>query len=378
MKANDPIIFTVMLIALNVGCVWPASSQHSTDYLNMDWKAVATGMPSEWYRSEEARMTGDSVLKYQTDIGGWAKNSDFHNGGVKQNDWKRIVEFGIGATFDNGATLTEMKFLTKIYTESADERYRDAFLRAYNYILMAQYPNGGWPQFYPCQKITDSYSSHITFNDDAMVNIMRFLGSLMNEENPYASMQINPAMKELAGEAFYKGVECILNTQIVVDGKPTVWCAQHDEFTLEPAKARSYELPSYSGQESAGITLLLMDIENPSKEVIAAIEGAVQWFEDHRISGLRVERYINEEGEKDKVVVEDTTAPDLWARFYDLETGKPYFCDRDGIKKKSLDEIGIERRRGYSWYTSEPDKVIQSYPEWARRWGAQADNESYE
>ena len=29
----------------------------------------------------------------------------------------------------------------------------------------------------------------------------------------------------------------------------------------------------------------------------------------------------------------DSTALAQWARFYDLETGKPFFCDRDGIKK---------------------------------------------
>ena len=106
-------------------------------------------MPSEWYGSEEAKMVADSVLKYQTDIGGWAKNSGFHKGGVKQDEWCRIVKYGIGATFDNDATLTEMRFLTKMYTNTKDERYRDAFLKAYNYIFQAQYPNGGWPQFYP-------------------------------------------------------------------------------------------------------------------------------------------------------------------------------------------------------------------------------------
>ena len=148
-----------------------------------------------------------------------------------------------------------------------------------------------------------------------------------------------------------------------------MWCAQHDEFTLTPAKARSYELESFSGKESAGITLLLMEIEDPSPEVIATVEGAVDWFEHHRISGIRVERFVNEDGERDRVVIEDNTAPDLWARFYDLESGEPFFCDRDGIKKKSLAEIGINRRGGYRWHTNNPEKVIQRYPDWVRKWG---------
>lgn len=326
-------------------------------------------MPDAWYGSDEAKIVADSVLKYQTDIGGWAKNSGFHSGGVKQEEWGRIVKYGVGATFDNDATLTEMMFLTKIYTKTKDERYRDAFMKAYNFIFQAQYSNGGWPQFYPYREGKSAYSSHITYNDNVMVNIMRFLNDIIKENPIYDPIQINQAMRQRAKHAFDKGIDCILKTQIIVDGKPTVWCAQHDEFTLAPAGARSYELPSFSGSESAGVTLLLMDIENPSKQVIHAVQGAVTWFENHKIEGIRLEEVINEDNKKDRIVVEDKNAPALWARFYDLETGKPFFCDRDGIKKSALAEIGINRRGGYRWYTNNPEKVLQRYPEWARNIG---------
>lgn len=368
MKSYFLMINAALGIALSKSCITEFPSP-STSYLNLSWKEVATGMPSDWYRSEEAGMAGDSVLKYQTDIGGWAKNSGFHNGGVRQEEWKRIVKYGTGATFDNGSTIRELEFLGKIYTVTEDERYRDAFLRAYNYVLLAQYPNGGWPQFYPYRKNKSAYSSHITYNDDVMLNIMRFLEDIMEETSVYSSIRINAAMRELAGIAFEKGVQCILNTQIIVDGVRTVWCAQHDEVTLEPAGARTYELPSFSGSESAGITLLLMDIDNPSEEIVNAIKGAVRWFEAYRIPGRRVKEFVNEEGEKDKAVIEDITAPDLWARFYDLETGKPFFCDRDGIKRNSLSEIGVDRRGGYRWYTDAPAEVIERYPEWEEKWG---------
>ena len=36
-------------------------------------------------------------------------------------------------------------------------------------------------------------------------------------------------------------MECILNTQVKQNGKLTVWCAQHDEHTLAPAKAHEEE-----------------------------------------------------------------------------------------------------------------------------------------
>jgi pectinesterase len=210
---------------------------------------------------------------------------------------------------------------------------------------------------------------HITFNDNAMVNTMMFLRDVFSDNKAFVSLQISKEVKAKAKNAFDKGVGCILKTQIIVDGKPTVWCAQHDEITLAPANARAYELASYSGAESVGITLLLMDSENPSNEIINAVNGAVKWFENHKIEGIRLEQIINKDGEKDKVVVEDKSASPLWARFYDLETGKPYFCDRDGIKRRTFAELGYERRNGYSWYTDAPATVLKKYPEWAKKYG---------
>ena len=363
-------IFIILFIAaLTTSCIVSQNEKEdkSSGYLDMNWKHVATKMPSEWYGSHEAIMVADSVLKYQTDIGGWAKNSGFHKGGVKQEEWEKIVKYGIGATFDNDATLTEMKFLTKIYTETNDERYRDAFMKAYNYIFQAQYLNGGWTQFYSYRKGKSAYSSHITYNDNVMVNVMRFLDDIVKENPMYAPMRINVAQRERAKEAFDKGIECILKTQIVVDGQPTVWCAQHNEFTLEPAGARSYELPSFSGSESVCIVMLLMDIENPSQDIISAVNGAVKWFEDHKIEGIRIKEIINEDGQKDRIVIQDSSAPPIWGRFHDLETGKPFFSDRDGIKKETLAEIGINRRGGYRWYINAPEKVLKKYPEWKKR-----------
>ena len=188
-------------------------------YLDLSWKEVATRMPDEWYGSDEARKVADSVLKYQTAIGGWPKNSGFHTG-VKQDEAARIMSSGIGATFDNGATLTEMIFLTKMYSKVKDDRYLKAFNKAVNYIFEAQYNNGGWPQFYPVRpQQSVSYSGHITYNDDAMVNVMKFLKDIADQKPSYAHMEISPDVKKKAEIAFNKGVDCILKTQIKVRGQ---------------------------------------------------------------------------------------------------------------------------------------------------------------
>jgi pectinesterase len=362
---NMKVVKLISIAALTLTTTLGFTQDNSADYLSKSWKEVATKMPSEWYGSNEAKSVAENVLLAQKEIGGWEKNKDYHK---KFSESERAhyknEKSEIGATFDNGATITELRFLAKLYSQIKDERYKNAFEKGMNYIFISQYENGGWPQYYP---LRSGYYTRITFNDDAMVNTMQFLKEIFSDNKAFASLQISSETKAKAKKAFEKGIQCILDTQIIVKGTPTVWCAQHDEVTLAPANARSYELASFSGSESVGIVLLLMEIDNPSKEIISSVEGAVTWFETHKIEGIRLNSFVNKEGLKDREVVKDDSAPTLWARFYDLETEKPFFCDRDGIKKNTFAEIGHNRRNGYSWYGNGPEQVLKKYPEWKKK-----------
>jgi pectate lyase len=105
-----------------------------------------------------------------------------------------------------------------------------------------------------------------------------------------------------------------------------------------------------------------MTLEKPNPEVIRAVKAGVAWFESAKIEGFRYEK--NEDG---RTLVEDASGPTLWARFYELETNRPFFCDRDGIPKYSIDEIGEERRNGYSWYGTWGESLLNAYAKWAHR-----------
>ncbi|SHF86997.1 pectate lyase, PelA/Pel-15E family [Arenibacter palladensis] len=355
------ITIAVMTLITTVGF----TQNKTTDHLSMGWGNVATDMPLEWYGSNEAQLVAENVILSQKEIGGWEKNKDYHHpfSEAEKSHYKNN-KAEIGATFDNGATITELRFLAKMHSQIQDNHYKKAFEKGLNYIFEAQYENGGWPQFFPVRQGSVAYSGHITYNDDAMVNIMKFLKGISSDNKEYASLQLSANTREKAKKAYDKGIQCFLDTQIKYKGKPAVWCAQHDSVTLAPAKARSYELPSFSGSESVGIVLLLMDIDNPSKEIVTSVKGAVQWFENNRITGIKIETEINKDGGKNRIVVEDKNAPTLWGRFYDLETSTIYFCSRDGVKRNSLADISDNRRNGYSWYTNEPEKVLKKYPEW--------------
>lgn len=318
-------------------------------------------MPDEWYGSDTAQAIADQLVMRQMDNGGWQKNVPYHKL-LDDDELAKVRRTGVGATIDNGATTLEMQFLAKVYGRMANSDYKASFLKALDYLLEAQYDNGGWPQFYP-PRGNVSYSARITYNDDAFVNVMYMLRDIYEERQPYDAFKLSVEEKTKARRAFDNGVECILKTQIRQNGVPTVWCAQHDEHDLRPAPARSYELASFSGSESVGVVRLLMSLPDPSPEVIAAVDGAVAWFEAHAIKGYKTEKVKDAAGKTDIKVV-PSAGHVMWARFYDLETGQPFFCDRDGVKKTSLSEIGYERRNGYSWYTTAPQRIIDAYPQW--------------
>jgi len=337
--------------------------------LDTSWKNIVKIEDKDWFASDEAMKISNIVLLFQKDIGGWPKNMQPQN---LTDDEKRAIilkeENNVGATIDNGATTQEMIFLSKVYKERKDPRLRIGFLKGLDYLLEAQYESGGWPQFYP---LKEGYYSHITFNDDAMVNVLRLLKDVY-DSNTYNHLKIPNAKKSAAEFAFEKGIECIIRTQYLQNGNLTAWCAQYDENTLQPAKARAYELPSLSGSESAEILKLLMEIEYPKLQVKASINAAAAWFKKTKIDGIREIRTYNVNGKVvDKKIVQDSNSGPLWARFMELNDNTPFFCDRDGIKKFSLSEIGEERRNGYKWYTDEPKDALAYYQIWQERIKAQ-------
>ena len=240
---------------------------------------TGTGRPA-------ARAIADAVLVYQSPHGAWPKNTDLIEPPATPAALAAIHTSGEANTIDNNATTLPMQFLALMVHATGEARYRTAFERGFDYLLAAQYPNGGWPQFFP---LRDGYYSRITYNDNAMVNVLTVLRDAAAGKPPYAF--VDEPRRNKARAAVARGIDMILRTQVRQDGKLTAWCAQHDEKTLAPAWGRTYEPPSLSGSESVGIVRFLRDIDRPTPAITAAIDGAVTWLRSVTIRGLRVETY---------------------------------------------------------------------------------------
>ena len=319
--------------------------------------------PAAWFAANEAQQIAANILSYQSDLGGWPKNKNTTE--PYQGDRQDLKP-----TYDNRATTDELRFLARIYTTTNNPVYQTAFDLGLDYIFQGQYPNGGWPQFHPPG---NGYHRHITFNDDAMVRLLEFVREVATTEN-YAF--VDDARRQAAMAAFDRGIAAILQCQIEVDDQLSAWCAQHDEINFRPQSARTYELATLSGAESVGITRLLMSIDDPSAEIVQAIEASVAWFEQAKLMGIRVVKEQDEKGPKgfNRVVVKDPQAPPLWARFYEIESNQPIFVDRDGVPKAALADIGYERRNGYAWYGKWPQQLLENeYPAWKKRVAAKTE-----
>jgi PelA/Pel-15E family pectate lyase len=338
-----------------VRCGYSANRGYTFHGLRLVWFPYQR-KSDQWFKTWEAQIIGDNLVSYQSEIGAWPKNMRMEAHGYQGEKFTK----NWGTSIDNGATYTQMDYLARLYWAIGKKRFRDSFNKGLDWLLEAQYDNGGWPQRYPLTKDGD-YGDYITFNDDAVVGVLKLLHKVLDKSD---SDLLDSKRRKLADKAYEKGLQCLLDCQVVINGRRTVWGQQHDPVTLLPRPGREYEPASVCGRESAGVLSYLMSFEDPPEKIVRAIEDAVAWFEANKITGIRLAR---ENGEV--VVVRDPNAPTLWARFYEIESGRPIFGTYDGKIKYSIEEIVNERRTGYQWYGRSGDRVFEEYAEWKKKMG---------
>jgi PelA/Pel-15E family pectate lyase len=324
----------------------------------VSWNDVLDQKPL-WYPVDEATRIANQVVLYQRDNGGWEKNVDMA-AMLTQAERERLLreKSSTDTTIDNGATVTQLRYLAKVVTAKNIETHKTAFFKGLDFLLAMQYANGGFPQFFP---LKNDYSRHITFNDNAMINALRLLRDVARKKEDF--LFVDDERRAKAEKAVERAIPILLQTQVEIGGKKTVWAAQYDEVTLKPAAARKFEPMSLTAGESVGIVRFLMLDASPDEATRDAIESAVAWYRANKIEGIRWERKNGESR-----VVKDKTAKPVWARFYEFETMRPIFIGRDAVIKYDVSEIERERRNGYAWYVSEPNELLEKdYPKWKEK-----------
>jgi PelA/Pel-15E family pectate lyase len=370
LRAADKAAFAAEVKAAGVAAPMEPAHGFSARSLPLERDAA-------WYATDEARSFASNLITYQTPAGGWGKNMDMSHQPRKPgeryapNNVSRFLspddydkpadpEWNYIGTIDNDATHTQLNFLAKVITAAKGvdtTAWRASFARGMEYLLNAQYPNGGWPQVYPLE---GGYHDAITYNDDAMTEVMHLMHNIATGQGDFAFTP--PAMRKQAAAAFARGVQCTLASQIKVNGVLTGWAQQEDPLTLEPVSARNYEMPAISSGESAGVLRMLMkDLPHPNAQEQQSIRSVAAWFQLTAIQGFAYTRTPKGRG-----LIAQPGAALLWSRYYQIGTNKPIFADRDKSIHDTVEDLSLERRNGYGWYGQEPSHALAQFAEWIK------------
>lgn len=357
----------------HAGIAVPTEPSHgfSTRSMPLDREA-------QWYASAEALHIADNIVSFQTPAGGWGKNFDLSNGPRKPGeryapsnvsryispgdfDAPKDPEWNYIGTIDNNATITQIAFLARVISAKGvakNSPYLASFLHGVRYLLAAQFPNGGWPQVWPLE---GGYHDAITYNDNAMVQVMELMLSIAEGRDGYAF--VSAEMRSQAEAAYKRALRCVFATQLTSAGRLTVWAQQYDALTLKPTSARNYEMPAECSSESDDILMMLMDdLPHPNAQQQRTIRAVAAWLKKTAIYGQIYGPTANGRGLTPK-----QGAGPIWARYYQIDTDKPIFGDRDKSIHDDLNELSSERRNGYGWFSSDPQIALDRFEKWSQQ-----------
>ena len=344
---------------------------------------------------DEANIEGiaENIIFLQNPDGGWSKNLDYQRIFTLEElkALKKNTSHQSQSTLDNCNIFSQIRYLANVYMQIPENRYIESAKRGILWILNAQEPKTGG--------FTGADCFAITFNDNVMVNTLYFLNDVVKNKRLYSF--VDEQTRTLAKNAYYRGISCILKTQIKVtldNGSKilTAWCQQHSYENYAPVWAREFEPPSICSTESKKVVKFLMKIKNPSSEIKNAIISACEFFDrpELRICGKKlVKKHTSAEVmngryyDYEQILVNDPSAPDLWARFYALDSSfdvkigsrktisgtypsvlKPIWCDRGCKYVQNFNSLSVERRNGYAYTTSSIGKMISiDFPAWKRK-----------
>jgi PelA/Pel-15E family pectate lyase len=312
--------------------------------------AVSSSWTAAWVVTTAGKALVRAVLSFQTPSGGWGKHIDYAQGPrtAGMGFYSEGTDWSYVGTIDNGATVNELR-LVAVAATAGDTAARSAFARGVNYLAMAQFPTGCFPQVYP---LMGSYHDAATNNDDSSVNVLRFARDVAKGTWSWTTA----ATQSQAATIASKATDCLLAQQVVVNGTRTTWAQQHDPLTHAPVIGRSYELPGLAGREGARVMDALMEDPTPSAAVVRAVHAAAAFYQATAIPNVT---YVSGTG-----LVPSAGAGPVWARIMEIGTNRAIFANRDGVLLYDFNQL-TDRRTGYNWYGTEPATSLKSYATWA-------------
>ncbi|HST62785.1 MAG TPA: pectinesterase family protein [Longimicrobium sp.] len=231
-----------------------------------------------------------------------------------------------------------------LHTVDADARRTG--LRALDRILQAQFPNGCWPGTWPLRGGEDDAAR---FSGGTVTGILRLLRDVAGGEAAWMPAH----QRQRAGMALERGIGCILDAQVVVDGRRTGWGARHDPLTLAPIGGAS-EPAGLSAAAGPAIARLLMEVDSSDPRVAVAIRGAAAWMRESMLWGI-----AQEAGAPLRAALD---AGPAWARVYEIGSNRALWA-RDGLARYDWRQLPDDAARAPR-LTVAPAEALARYEAW--------------
>lgn len=266
----------------------------------------ATGDPFYLRAAEKA---SDALIYGQHPAGGWHYVIDFDPTGLAEWYAKVFSQFKWGmeeyrhnwgnCTYDDDNTQGATRFLLHLYMTNGKPEYRAPLLKALDFILASQYPNGAWPQRYPLQYefahdgLAD-YTSYYTLNDNSMRDIL---------------FTLVEAWEQLGDERYRnaarRGVDFIIALH---PGEPQAGWAEQYDTNMRPIWARTHEPAGLMPRQSVDCITILerFYLMTGDRRYLKPIPSAITWLKNSAFVDLGNGRYE-------------------LARYYEVGTNKPIY-----------------------------------------------------
>lgn len=279
-----------------------------------------------------SKKVAQALIYGQHPSGGWHYFIDFDKPGLEQwykdtasqyiVGWEEFRHYYGNCTYDDDVTQSATRFLLHLYNTTLDPSIHCSLMKALDFILTSQYPNGGWPQRYPLRYEyahdgLPDYTSFYTLNDNAMnstIDVLLEAYGILGDERYL--------------EAAKRGADFFMISQ-----GPEDHAGWADQFgmDLKPATGRTHEPAAYQVRYTLSTIQELekLFLVTGDRRYLRPIPLALDWMESS-ITG------IDENGRPE------------FAEWYDPETNYP-------IIREVLPEVNEE---GYMKYKYTVDTTV--------------------
>jgi|SRR5690554_292328 len=323
------------------------------------WQQSHNGEQVELYSKDDILAIADNLLLMQRNNGGWPANiNPFRKLTGDQRLQFLKDQNARDASFANANIFPQIFYLSHVYLQTGDVRYRDSARKALRLVMSAQVYNGGWSQnAYP------NKNSDVIIDTRATINALRFLRRVAGGEMPYGYIALDD--RRAAADSVRKGDQLLLRLQQAHNSRASIWAAAYALSSSHPVAADAETVAALDAEVSVRISRYFMQIERPPATVIRAVTGAADWFARNTLQQAQLNATAKQPDWLPAYSRVALPRAPLWARQYSIDNSRPIVAKTNGraVKRYELNPLLADQ----DWYGSWARELLRTqYPRWRR------------